>query len=292
LLVGFAACGGAGAGPEAPPGYGPRVAQCVDVPRPLNDVAQQRMQIVPAGPAVQGSTKQERAQASYDYGRGGQGLFDDEVPVRRAFVHGFRMDRGPVTAELYAEFAAACGALPPDAETFTEQRWAGERRRFGLQHDYNQLQRFLWQERTPPEPRSKHPMVLVSQDEAGFYCAWRGARLPTEDEWERAARGATGNIYPWGNRYDPFRVNTAQRGKGDTIEVGSLPQGNAPEGFTDMGGLVLEWTSTPWVGSPDHVVVKGNAWDGRGGFGRGAARRPLPKPLRDITVGFRCAASP
>jgi formylglycine-generating enzyme required for sulfatase activity len=85
-------------------------------------------------------------------------------------------------------------------------------------------------------------------------------------------------------------VNTAQRGTADTVEVGSLPQGNAPEGFTDMGGHVFEWTATPWPGRRGYAVVKGNGWDGRGGYGRGAARAARPKELRDVTLGFRCAA--
>jgi formylglycine-generating enzyme required for sulfatase activity len=289
---GPAACGGAPARPQPPPGYGARVADCIDAPRPLNDAAQARMLAVPAGPAVEGSSAKERAQARLDYGRGGERLFEDEVPLRRAYVHGFRMDISPVTGELYAEFVAACGAFFPDAESLSAERWAAEQKRFGLRYDYAQIQRFLWPDRSPREERAKHPMVLVSEDDAAFYCAWRGARLPSEDEWERAARGATGNIYPWGNRYDPFRVNTTQRGAKDTLDVGSLPQGNAPEGFTDMGGMVLEWTSTPWSGRISDAVVKGNAWDGRGGFGRGAARRALPKAERDVTVGFRCAADP
>jgi formylglycine-generating enzyme required for sulfatase activity len=239
-----------------------------------------------------GSTKDERAQARLDYGPGGERLFEDEQPWRRGFVPGFRLDQSPVTGAPYAEFVAACGALAPDAETFTAQRWAALRKRFGLRHEYAQIQRFLWPDREPPKERERHPQVLVSQDEAGFYCAWRGGRLPTEEEWERAARGPAGNVYPWGNRYDPFRVNTEKRGVGDTQDVGSLPQGNAPEGFTDMGGHVLEWTSTPWPDRPKVFVVKGNAWDGRGGFGRGAARFARPADLKDVTLGFRCAADP
>jgi formylglycine-generating enzyme required for sulfatase activity len=244
---------------------------------------------VPAGLAVQGSLAQERAQARVDYGRGGERLFEDEAAVRRAYVAGFRMDKSPVTGELYAEFVAACGVFPPDAESITPAVWGELQKRFGLRHAYAELHRFFWQDRQPPRARERHPMVLVTQDEAGFYCAWRGSRLPSEEEWERAARGPTGNIYPWGNRYDPFRVNTQKRGENDTVEVGSLAQGNTSEGFTDMGGNVFEWTRTPWPGKRDMVVVKGNGWDGRGGFGRGAARNPLAAQVRNITLGFRCA---
>jgi toxoflavin biosynthesis protein ToxD len=285
------ACGGAPPVPRKPDPYGPRIADCVDRPRPLSDAAHGKMVRVAAGPAVQGSTSQERAQARADFGAGaGATLFEDEGRVRRAYVHGFRMDLRPVTNALYAEFVEACGVLPPDPETISEVRWEAQRQRFGVQRGYAKIQHFLWIGGRPIETRERHPAVLVSQDEAAFYCAWRGGRLPSEQEWERAARGPSGNVYPWGNRYDPFRVNTALRGQRDTIEVGALPQGNTPEGFTDMGGHVFEWTSTPWPGRPGFVVVKGNGWDGPGGYGRGAARVGLPADLKNVTLGFRCAA--
>ena len=133
-------------------------------------------------------------------------------------------------------------------------------------------------------------MVLVSHDEAGLFCAWRGARLPTAQEWERAARGYDGRIYPWGDRYDPFRVNTAVRGEGGTLPVGSLPQGNTEEGFTDMGGHVFEWTDTTAPGGAGQRVAKGNGWAGRGGYGRGAAWVARHDEQKDVTLGFRCAA--
>jgi toxoflavin biosynthesis protein ToxD len=285
------ACGGAAPPPRRADPYGSRVANCVDSPRVLNDAAQTRMVRVPAGPAVQGSTRGERAQARLDFGRGADArLFEDETPVRRAHLGAFSMDRVPVTNALFAEFATACGVLPPDVDTVSAERWEQQRQRFGLARQYGEIQQFLWIGDEPARERALHPVVLVTHDDAAFYCAWRGGRLPSEQEWERAARGPTGNVYPWGNRYDPFRVNTAQRGHGGTIEVGSLPQGNAPEGFTDMGGHVFEWTATAWPDRRGHVVVKGNGWDGRGGFGRGAARSPRPIELRDVTLGFRCAA--
>ncbi|MGD8861955.1 MAG: SUMF1/EgtB/PvdO family nonheme iron enzyme [Myxococcales bacterium] len=290
----FSGCGGAVQTKVERDPYGPRVANCIDTPRPISDAAFDAMVPIQAGPAVLGSTPQERAQARRDYGLGGQGLFENEEPVRRVQVHGFRIDRTPVTAEAYAEFVAACGALPPDNEAITAARWRELQNRFGLRLDYGHIQRFLWNGREPIPERARHPMVLVTQDEAAFYCAWRGARLPTEVEWERAARGPNGNIYPWGSRFDAFRVNTSIRGEGDTIEVGSLPHGNSPEGVSDMGGHVYEWTATAYPGQAGQpagqFVVKGNGWDGRGGYGRGAARLARPGEMKDVTLGFRCAA--
>jgi len=285
------ACAGTSPPPRRPDPYGPRIADCIDQPRPLADAAQARMRVVPTGDALLGSTARERAQARLDYGRDAPPrLFEDEPDARGVRLPGFRLDPSPVTGELYAEFTAACGVLAPDRETMTAERWAAQRERFGLRYDYAQVEPFLWPGAAPDAARRNHPVVLVGQDDAGFYCAWRGGRLPSEQEWERAARGPAGHVYPWGQRYDPARANSAPRGLGDTLAVGKLPPGNTAEGFTDMGGNVFEWTATPWPGKSGQVVVKGNGWDGRGGFGRGAARVALPAALRHVTVGFRCAA--
>lgn len=283
-------CGGAAPKPKPKDPYGKRVAQCIDAPRTLNDAVHSAMLRVPAGLAVLGSTKQERAQAAQDYGPGSQGLFEGEEAVRRARVAGFRMDVSPVTNVLYAEFVQACGVIPPDTEEITPDRWSALRKRFGLQFDFPQIQGFLWNTDGPDSERANHPMVLVTQRQAGLYCAWRGGRLPSADEWERAARGPTGNVYPWGSRYDPYRAHTQGRNATNTAEIGSLPQGNTPEGFTDMGGNVYEWTQTPAPGKSGEFVVKGNGWTGRGGFGRGAARLFRPPDYADVDLGFRCAA--
>jgi formylglycine-generating enzyme required for sulfatase activity len=284
------ACGGAPKPVQKPDPYGPRVANCIDVERARSDAAQGRMVRVPGGPAVLGSTKTERAQARLDYGKGaGPELFEDETKARRAYVHDYLLDEVPVTSEQYAEFVASCGVLPPDAETLSQERWAALAESFALSWPYAQVAARLWSAQQPPVGRERHPMVLVSQDEAGFYCAWRGSRLPTEEEWERAARGPSGSIYPWGERYDAYRANIPPIGKRDTTEVGALPIGDSPEGFSDMGGHVFEWTETPWPGRPGFVVVKGNGWNGRPGYGRGAARTSLPVQMRDLNLGFRCA---
>lgn len=284
------ACGGAP--PKAPEDdpYGTAVAQCVDAPRGVSDAATDHMIAVRPGLAVLGSTPAERARAQRDYGRGGDRMFHDEEPQRRVKLHAFRIDRSPVTAAAYAEIVPACGVIPPDAESITAEVWSKLSRRFGLRADYARVTHFIWDGDQPPDARGNHPMVLVTQQQAGFYCAWRGGRLPTAAEWERAARGLNGSVYPWGPQFDASRVNIGieSHGTGDSLEVASRPNGNTPEGFTDMGGLVLEWTHTK--AARGKLVVKGNGWlDGRPGYGRGAAKRVLPSDMQDITLGFRCA---
>jgi formylglycine-generating enzyme required for sulfatase activity len=256
----------------------------------LNDTAQAQMLALEGGPAVLGSTEGERVQARLDYGVGGEQLFSNEGRARRAHVTGFRIDRMAVTNALYHEFVEACGTPPPNHESLPEATWNALKQRHGLAYSYAQIVRFLWDDHAFPADHARYPVVLVSHDDAGLYCAWRGARLPTEDEWERAARGREGRNYPWGTVYDQFRVNNAARRIGGPVEVGALPQGASPEGVLDLGGNVYEWTASPWPTSADSVVVKGNGWDGRGGYGRGAARLAFSRGLRNVNLGFRCAA--
>ncbi len=288
----FSGCGAAP--PPARPldPYGERIGNCIVTPRGISESLQARMVPIEGGAAVLGSTEAERAQARRDYGPGGDALFRGEAKVRRASVAPFRIDRTPVTNEAYRELVESCGTPAPSHELLDEGTWEALRKRFGIPFSYAQIQGFLWDDGVPPRARNRHPVVLVTHDQAGLYCAWRGARLPSGLEWERAARGRQGRIYPWGDAYDPFRVNTAQRNEGDTVPVGTLTQGASAEGVLDLGGNVYEWTSTPWPGSNDKMVVKGNAWTGRGGYGRGAARLAFARDLRNVTLGFRCVADP
>lgn len=252
---------------------------------------------VPAGPYIAGSTPEERQSAYEDYlttsGRDTareKGWFEHEEDRHRARLEAFRMDLTPVTNGAYAEFVADTGAPPPriDEETWREQ---------GFVQDYEtEVERFNWPDQDPPPGRETHPVVLVTWEEAADYCAWRGEvvgeprRLPTEDEFEKAARGPEGRIYPWGNDFDPSRLNSAVEGPRDTVPVGSFTKGASPYGLLDVAGNVFQWTSSPWPRGEGEKIVKGSAWDDWGGLGRGAARHGRRTEIRHVIVGFRCAA--
>jgi formylglycine-generating enzyme required for sulfatase activity len=263
----------------------------------LSLAADDRMLAVPAGRAILGSTSEERTAASDDYvgtsdpeAAAPRPTFDDEADRHAAMVAAFRIDLMPVTQAQYAEFVVEEHVTAPSVDAAA---WRAE----GFTEDFApQVARFTWTAGRPPDRREDHPVVLVSWLEAGRYCAWRGElrgralRLPTADEFEKAARGDSGLAYPWGNLFEASKLNSAVQKLGDTAPVGSYPAGASPYGALDMAGNVLQWTQTSGA-TPDDAVVKGSAWDDPGGIGRGASQSQRKKTARQVRVGFRCAGA-
>ena len=243
---------------------------------------------VPAGEFWMGSTPEEREYGYHlDESLHGstvarrQNWFEVETR-RRLDVPAYRIDRNLVTNADYARFVDATGHHAPFVD---EETWRGYR----LVHGYARVLKFLWPDRRPPVGREQHPVVLVSHVDAAAYCAWRGARLPSEAEWEKAARGADGRYFPWGNTFDAGLLNSEDRGPFDTVPVGQYPDGQSPFGVLDMAGQVFEWTATLFRTEPPRYVVKGGSWDDFPGVTRSAARHGRPPQLKHILVGFRCA---
>lgn len=251
---------------------------------------------VPAGTFIAGSTEEQRELAySLDeraYGHGvtrEQGWYEDEPETHEETLAAFEITRTLVTNAEYARFVEATGHPAPDVDRAT---WQG----YGLIHPFDRTRRHAWVRGAPPEERADHPVVLVSHADAEAYAAWLSERtgetwrLPTELEWEKAARGTDGRIFPWGDGWDPTRLNSHDRGPFDTTPVGAYPDGASPFGLLDPAGNVFEWTGDPRPGSDGaRYMVKGaGSWDDRGcGVCRPASRHSRPADLKHILLGFR-----
>ncbi len=159
-----------------------------------------------------------------------------------------------------------------------------------------------------------HPVVYVSWNDAAAYCDWLSkklndigigeVRLPTESEWEKAARGENEDIYPWGNKADSDKMNYYETGIGGTTPVGCFPGSNNSYGLSDMNGNVWEWveddwhdsykgapaTGKAWIDKPDRGsfrVIRGGSWAHHGWLCRSASRDWFTPDRRDFLTGFR-----
>lgn len=285
LLVLLAACGGA----KSPPPHAPHAV--------LSMAADERMIAIPAGNYIAGSTPEERAAAYDDYQQTAghdaareKKWFEHEEDRRITELPAFRIDLMPVTQAQYAEMVIAGKAKPPAMD---EATWKAQ----GFSQDFaTEVTRFVWKDGRPPPGREDHPVVLVNHAEAIAYCTWRGVqrgeprRLPTAAEYEKAARGEGGMVYPWGNAFEAEKLNSAVKGPKDTTPVGDFVDGASPYGVLGLAGNVFQWTATPEHG--ERMVVKGSAYEDFAGLGRGASFHGRPKTARHVIVGFRCAADP
>lgn len=228
---------------------------------------------IPAGEFIMGSSAEEIREVKNRYGKREfykNHPFDEEIPRHKVFMKAFLIDTHEVTNKEYADFVHATGHTPP-------KTWQGGH------HDSS---------------KGKHPVTFVTQEDAEAYAKWAGKRLPTAEEWEKAARGPDGRIYPWGDEFDPYKAATAESDlqaiKGALCDINSAAEVMAaagdisPYGVKDMAGNVREWTATPSQGDPKMVMVKGASWVDLSVNARAAHKEYIPKTGYGHIVGFRC----
>ncbi len=200
-------------------------------------------------------------------------------PQHAVYLDAFAMDRTEVTMAAFAEFVAATGYQAKGWESDVRKVHAGE------------------------------PAAGIVWQDADSYCRWIGKRLPTEAEWEKAARGTDKRIYPWGNQWNADCANTTDSGYGRAglpVPVGSFLDGASPYGALDMAGNVAEWVSDYFDADyyaispernptgPDIVVdhvLRGGSWASPSAHAQTFFRDSSHSARRNPRVGFRCALS-
>lgn len=204
--------------------------------------------------------------------------FGTEADTRTVFVAAFYIDKYEVTNKQYAEFISETGHRKPK----------------------------FWDD--PRLNAPDQPVVGVNWEDAEAYAVWAGKRLPTASEWEKAARGTDGRLYPWGNDYDAARGNFDDGGSMDgstdgyamtSAPIGNFTSGISPYGLHDMAGNVWEWVVEQYSKHPETIngkiyAIRGGSWTNGAGDTRTTVAYIYPAQCSDhsSSVGFRCAKNP
>ena len=193
-----------------------------------------------------------------------------------ALKEAFQLSRYPVTNEQFGKFMASDGYQ-------RETLWDPVGWEWRVKHEI--LEPALW--RNGKWNGATQPIVGISWWEADAFCKWAGGRLPTEREWEAAARGPTGNVYPWGKDWKPGLCNASDAGLGVTSPVGMFPSSASLSGAHDMAGNVWEWCDDLYEVDGERRVLRGGSWYDVSRGCRSAVRGRDAPGNRDVNIGFR-----
>lgn len=191
----------------------------------------------------------------------GEGIFLAGASEQPVWLPGFWIDVFPVTNADYGRFVAATGHPAP-------QHWDGNR---------------------APKPFTGHPVVWVSHDDATRYAQWAQKQLPTAAQWEKAARGTQGDIWPWGNTATPAKCNCKSSRIGTTTPVDQYKSGVSPYGVYDLCGNVWEWLAS--ATTRDRFELKGSAFTSLFDRAVPAEFNDAHREMLDDDTGFRCVTA-
>ncbi|NYH79264.1 transcriptional regulator with XRE-family HTH domain [Actinopolyspora biskrensis] len=177
------------------------------------------------------------------------------------WVPAYYIDVHPVSNAEYARFTAATGHKPPEH----------------------------WPDEQYPAELANHPVVFVTWKDAIAYAHWADKELPTAQQWEKAARGTRGMVYPWGDQPTPAKCNVRESGIGATTPVDRYQSGVSPYGAYDMCGNVWEWFST--ASRPGRRELRGGAWTSPFDRATPSSFNDAAETMCDDDTGFRCAVS-
>ena len=208
---------------------------------------------------------------------------EDTKPAHQVYLDAFWIDQTEVTNAMYKACVDQNKCNPPDKDNSATRL------------DYYGNDEY-----------GNYPVIFVSWHDASSYCSWVGRRLPTEAEWEKAARGPNGNIYPWGNTDPKDTLLNYKGNKSDTTEVGSYPDGASLYGVLDLAGNVWEWVNDVYdpkyyqvfpannpLGpeSGDYRVLRGGSWSLQNAEVESTYRYSFVPEVTNGVFGFRCALS-
>lgn len=247
----------------------PAAAQPDAVKQQVSDKDGMMMIYVPAGEFLMGSRETDPI------------ADNDEKPQHRVYLDAFWIDQTEVTNAMYAKCVKAGACQPPSSTaSYTFHAYYGD------------------------SPYDHYPVAWITWERARTYCEWAGRRLPTEAEWEKAARGTDGRLYPWGDATPNPNLLNFKADVGDTTAVGNYPAGASPYGALDMAGNLWEWVadwyshsyyaSSPAANPPGpapqaYHACRGGSWNSAAEMVRTAARGNADPGRCDGIVGIRCA---
>lgn len=279
------------------------------------------MVLIPAGPFFMGSDETDTGDKSREFGFI-KPLFEDEHPRRKEHLDAYLIDKYEVTNEQYKDFVIDQNYWMPEqwkqngylltheilniANVETLRRLASETFRLDMDTRVMTKEQLLDEIDKKNKQLDRLPVTGVNWNDADKYCQWRGKHLPSEAEWEKAARGSGGFEYPWGNEWREGKSNSGGESEWEygVAPVGSHADGRSPYGLHDMAGNVMEWVSNwyqPYPGNKfeskdygeKYKVVRGGGWGGVGHyaishFSRSAYRFYVKPDSSFNDLGFRC----